>query len=70
MFDFPDRDIYEMDIPELKEYLEWLREVLYELDEEEPSDMNSEEYDAWGDRHEELEDCIDEVIERLEELEG
>ena len=30
--------------------------------------MNSEEYEAWGDRHEELEDLADEIIDRLEEM--
>ena len=30
----------------------------------------SEEYEAWGDRHEELEDLADELMERLEELDG
>ena len=32
--------------------------------------MESEEYEAWGDRHEELEDLADELMERLEELDG
>ena len=30
-------------------------------------DMDSEEYEAWGDRHEELEDLVDEIWDRLEE---
>ena len=29
--------------------------------------MDSEEYEAWGDRHEELEDLVDEIWDRLEE---
>ena len=36
------------------------------LDEEEPEDMDSEAYDDWGDRHEELEDLADEITDRLE----
>jgi hypothetical protein len=28
--------------------------------------MESEEYEAWGDRHEELEDLVDDVLDRLE----
>ena len=31
--------------------------------------MNSEAYEAWGDRHEALEDRADDLIEALEELE-
>ena len=31
--------------------------------------MESEEYEAWGDRHEELEDLADEILDRLDELE-
>ena len=30
--------------------------------------MNSEAYELWGDRHEELEDLADEVLDRLDEL--
>ena len=32
--------------------------------------MNSEEYEAWGERHEELEDLADEIMDRLEESFG
>lgn len=32
--------------------------------------MNSEEYETWGDAHEELEDLADEITDRLEELDG
>ena len=38
------------------------------LDEEEPEDMESEAYEAWGDRHEALEDLADDIQDRLEEL--
>ena len=45
-----------------------MRERIADLDEREPADMNSEEYEAWGDCHEELEDLADEIVERLEEM--
>lgn len=61
-------DIGAMDVEELKEYLAALRERIAELDEEEPADMESEEYEDWGERHEELEDLVDEVLDRLEDL--
>jgi hypothetical protein len=32
--------------------------------------MNSEEYEEWGDRREELEDLMDEILDRLDDLNG
>ena len=63
-------DIEVMDREELKACLQEVRERIADLDEREPGDMESEEYEAWGDRHEELEDLADELMERLEELDG
>ena len=31
--------------------------------------MNSEAYQAWGELHEELEDLVDDVLDRLDEME-
>ena len=45
-----------------------MRERIADLDEREPADMNSEEHEAWGDCHAELEDLADEIVERLEEM--
>lgn len=61
-------DIDTMDPEELKACLEEVRERIADLDEREPADMNSEEYEAWGEHHEELEDLADEIVERLEEM--
>ena len=63
-------DTETMDRGELKACLQEVRERIADLDEREPGDMESEEYEAWGDRHEELEDLADELMERLEELDG
>lgn len=63
-------DTETMDRKELKACLQEVRERIADLDEREPGDMESEEYEAWGDRHEELEDLADELMERLEELDG
>ena len=72
-FDFPifpqEADLDSMDKAQLQESLEAVRAQICQLDEAEPSDMNSEAYELWGDRHEELEDLLDEITERLEELE-
>lgn len=61
-------DLYSMNRQELEEYLETVRGWIDRLDEEEPEDMESEEYEAWGDRHEALEDLADDIQDRLEEL--
>ena len=59
-----------MDREELAACLKEVRERIADLDEREPADMESEEYDAWGDLHEELEDLADEIMDRLEESFG
>ena len=60
------RDPADINREERLAYLETLRARIAELDETEPEDMESEEYDAWGDAHEELEDLVDEVLDLLD----
>jgi len=48
--------------------LDELRQKVAFLDANEPEDMESEEYESWGDLHEDLEDQIDEILEFLDEL--
>ena len=62
------RDPSDMTKDELLAYLEQLREQIAALDEAEPEDMESEEYEVWGEQHEELEDLLDEAIDLLEAL--
>ena len=62
-------DLASLNREELRSRLEAVRLRIAELDAQEPEDMGSEEYEAWGDRHEELEDMADELMERLDELE-
>ena len=38
------------------------------MDEEEPEDETGEEFVDWAERHEELEDLADEIVEQLEAL--
>ena len=70
IIDFPQlpdwEDLEAMSRQELLNCLETVQEQIARLDEEEPEDMDSEAYDDWGDRHEELEDLADEITERLE----
>ena len=63
-------DLREMSREALQEYWETVRERIALLDEQEPEDMDSEEYERWGDRHEALEDLADEILDRLDELGG
>lgn len=63
------RDPADMDKAELLAHLDTLRGQIAELDEAEPADMESEAYEEWGQRHEDLEDLVDDVLDRLEELE-
>ena len=60
------KDLETMSRQELLNCLETVQEQIARLDEEEPEDMDSEAYDDWGDRHEELEDLADEITDRLE----
>ena len=57
-----------MDAEQLQAYLASVRARIDQLDEEEPEDMESEEYQDWGGRHEDLEDLADEIMDRLEAL--
>ena len=61
-------DLRAMNRQELEDYRATVRDWIARLDEEEPEDMDSEEYEAWGDRHEALEDLADDIQDRLEEL--
>ena len=59
-------DTDELSREELLTLLERLRAEIAALDEKEPKNMNSEAYETWADRHEELEDQVDEILELLE----
>ncbi len=67
-FEMPREDLGKMDRRALEEYLERLRALISELDAREPRNMNSEAYEQWGEEHEALEDLVDEVLDRLDEL--
>jgi hypothetical protein len=58
-----------MDKEALLTYLEQLRAQIEELDAAEPKNMNSEAYEEWGDLHEELEDQVDDILDRLDDME-
>lgn len=60
----------ELSREELESHLKALRDQIEALDRQEPTDMNSEAYELWGDRHEELEDLADEILDLLDELDA
>lgn len=61
-------DIYEMNLQQLQDHYAAMQKELQTLDAKEPRNMNSEAYEEWADEHEELEDYLDEILDRLEEL--
>ena len=68
---FPAQDPWErmagMAEEELAEFLAELLGQRQEMDAAEPDEADEEAYETWADAHEELEDLIDEVRDRLEE---
>ena len=68
---FPAQDPWErmegMAEEELAEVLAELLGQRQEMDAAEPDEADEEAYETWADAHEELEDLIDEVRDRLEE---
>ncbi len=58
-------DTDELSREELLTLLERLRARSPRWMKKEPKNMNSEAYETWADRHEELEDQVDEILELL-----
>lgn len=61
-------DFDQMDLAALKEYHQELESVLEKLNAAEPRNENSEAYDVWAEEHEDLEDLIDEILDRIESM--
>lgn len=66
--EYPDLD--EMTLEQLKACYEETQQRIAALDAQEPADMESEAYENWGDAHEMLEDLLDDIQDRLEDLEA
>lgn len=64
-FELEDDDFEELDCAGQEARLRELRRRRDELDVEEPDDLESESYDAWEERCEELEEKIEELEELL-----
>ena len=61
----PNPDLDSMDRGQLSELLRQVRERISLLNDREPEDMECEEYEDWGDRHEELEDLEEDILDLL-----
>ena len=53
---------------ELLDYLAELRREIAQLDENEPEDQASEQFEIWSDMHEDLEDSVDEIMDILDSM--
>lgn len=60
-------DVEGMTKAQLEAYQDELEARIAALDEKEPKNELSEAYEDWADRHEALEDLLDEVLDRLDE---
>ena len=60
--------VEDMDHHQMQALQAQLMEKIAELDAREPKNVELEAYDAWADAHEELEDLLDDVLDRLEEF--
>lgn len=61
-------EVEELDAEELAELRGKIEDLIAELDAEEPKNENSEAYDLWAEKHEDLEDILDEILDRLDDL--
>lgn len=61
-------DLDEMDLSALQEYHKELESVLQRLDAAEPKSQSSDAYEQWAEEHEDLEDLIDEVLDRMDDM--
>lgn len=59
----------EMEAEALQAFRSRVQSAIADLDAVEPADEESEAYEAWAEKHEDLEDILDEVLDLLEEME-
>lgn len=57
-----------LSLEELEEYRAELEARLCDMDDDEPEDMDGEEFEQWADAHESLEDLLSEAEDRIDEL--
>lgn len=57
-----------LSLEDLEKYRAELEARLCDMDDDEPEDMDGEEFEQWADAHESLEDLLSEVEDRIDEL--
>ena len=63
-----EEDIYQMTLPQLQAHYMAMQAEIMALDAREPKNMQSQAYEDWAEEHEELEDYLDEILDRMEQL--
>lgn len=63
-------ELEELTLDELYEVRKQILADLAELDEKMPFDEGSDTFADWAEGHEDMEDLLDDVVERIEELGG
>ena len=57
-----------MTLSQLQAHYAAMQQELQALNDREPENMQSDLYEQWADEHEELEDYLDEILDRMEAL--
>ena len=63
-------ELEDLTLEELYKVREQILTDIAELDEKMPFDEGSEAFADWAEEHEDMEDLLDDVVERIEELGG
>ena len=63
-------ELEDLTLEELYEVREQILTDLAELDEKMPFDEGGEAFIDWAEEHEDMEDLLDDVVDRIEELGG
>ncbi len=66
LFLLPDKPVSAMNQEELLTMKSYYESQIAALDQQEPTDEMSEEYESWAEEHEDLEDSLDEILDLLE----
>ena len=63
----PERDLEAMDAEQLKAYRKEILAQIQELEDEGPETLTSDDFEIWANKHEDLEDILDDIQDLLDE---
>ena len=63
----PERDLEAMDEEQLKAYRKEILAQIQELEDEDPETLTSDDFEIWANKHEDLEDILDDIQDLLDE---